>query len=256
MVACYVMNDYGCKSISDLTQNGHTGIVNAGTWVYDGFQCNAISQGIILNNTGNKIVNSEQGTIILYVRGLANIVSGTARNLFGKYGTGSLGDFAALLGSNNRLYFLLFDTSLHYVAIESTKIPNWQKGTQIVLQWDRNNIIANADKIVIAIDGKRQVADYQTRETAWSTINIGTSLALGNDYDNAAIYANASIQTCYIFNSVLNEKILLNFYQNRYDIFYSQEEIYNQLLINFSGLLPTLQNNIFGANAFPIGQGV
>ena len=253
LVACYVMNDYGCKSVSDLySLNNSLSLTNT-TWVQDGIEIKNNGEFGIFNNS-NQLINSTCGTILLYFKALTPFNEVVKRSYFGN-STSGIGQFIIYKNTGNELIFLFQDNiGVHWIKNNSSYFPSWTDGFQLGILWDKNTVIGGYN-LSFSVNGINIAPHQASSAYSWNTFTIYSNLGILNNIDGLT-NSNAICKYMYIFNTTLSENKQKLFFQNPFDIFYSQEEIYSSFLMNFAGFLPLSQNKIFGANAFPIGQGV
>lgn len=212
LLAAYNKQESGTSWL-DLTGNGNDVPLTNTTWEADGLQANANGEYGLIDNTGQGVVNSEEGTIIIKTKSLSAFNDNANRVLFGSRVDGNtLGDLFIMKFSSNQLFLLLYDNAVpaqgagnHYVSIGTAKVPNWLTGTQIAGLWKRSEAIFNSDNIVLNVDGAHVVPDASANETSWDSYSVVTSLGVLNNSDDTTMYANSIFEYMYIFNTVKTE---------------------------------------------------
>lgn len=257
LTACYIFNEYGCLVICDLTNNHNNALLTGiNMFTSSGVKATVSGQAAVLDNTDSKLLNVTAGTIVMYFKSFSSFSDNQFRMLFGIYGAGySAGDFIIYKYSNNRLYFFIQDSTYHYVRYDNTQFPNWEKGQQISILWDLNNIIFSGSNMAVNVDGNYITPDFTNNPAGWAG-PFAPNLAILNDYDNLTRVGNGMVGYMNIYNKALPQSALKELAENPYNIFLTNEEIYFMLLQNFNPGSIFDQQKFFGANAFPIGLGV
>jgi len=221
----------GASSIDLSGQGNDLSVVNA-TWEDAGLQFDANGEYAALDNSGQGVINSTAGTIVIKTKSLSAFTDGVGRWLFGSYAASTEGNFTILKQDNNYLYFLMEDSAgLHYVNLNSAGIPSWLTGTQLAFLWDRNNVIANSDKIVINVDGVHKVPSVASGETSWNSFTVLPSLYVGNNAADITNYANSVIERIDIFNRVLSVAELLGIKNNPESVYQGATKQYYQPIL-------------------------
>ena len=203
LVAAYKFNEGTGDSAKDELGGEPIALTNI-SYVGNGIEANANGEIGVFDNT-SQIINLRKGTLVLKYKSNTIFADGANRFIFGILGpSNDSGDFY-LFKNINDLYFLFHDgVGLHYIIIQSAKIPNWNNGTQIALQWDKDTIIANGDKMAFNIDGSYVVPDLSGNETSWVDNALSNNIGILNDYgdQNGDRFANGIIDYLYFFNNI------------------------------------------------------
>ena len=259
LTALFLFNENQGNSCRNLIEDENNISLSNTSWVDLGIESNSNGEIGTIDNT-NQIVNSDCGTIILKFKSNVSFNDGLNHFLFGQLGvSNNVGDFY-LFKNGVDLYFLLYDaTTFHYVILKTSKVPNWETGTQITLQWDRNQSIFNSDNMVFNIDGEYATPDLSGGETSWSTFTVNSSLSILNDLLNPTWFANGCIEYLNIYNKIVDVNILKDIYQDPYAMVYKPNYLSNFIGAYAPQLLPTTmdkRHKHFGANALPLGIGL
>jgi len=252
--AAYLFNDQGGK-VFDWTQNQNDlSVVNA-SWVANGLQFDANNEIATLDNTDQKVVHQDQGTILIYFKSYVTFSDGVLHMIFGNYGAAlNSGDFIIEKDTNNLLYFIMVDSINHIVAYPNNRFPDWQTGFLFGIHWDKNSTVYDGVNMGISVNGAYVTPSIKANATTWS-YTINSSLGILNDPDIQTRYANGMIEYMYIYNKNISLNNVKSICEDPYDMFYNPSNMFLSLLGSYKSALKT-KNIYYGANAFPIGRGL
>ncbi len=253
LVACYNMNDNG-NVCSDMLRNKHDIPLIGTSWETNGLQANANNEYGLLDNTGNNVINSNVGTIVMRFKSLSIFDDGAERFLIDNESLG-FRRFTLYKAAGNKLIFSVRDNvATHRVRLIAAQVPTWKTDVQIALIWRNDKVIWDAKGMVFNINGVHIVPFDSALAESWNTFTLIDTIVAMNS-TNFARSANGTMEYLRIYNKILSEETLKDIYENPYAMFYKPNMLCNLFGAFSSGIL-TKQNQIFGSNAFPIGQGV
>ena len=199
-------NQVSGASWLDLSGNGNNIPLTNTSWETGGLQANANGELGTIDNTSEMLFNSEAGTLTMQFESLSAFADNTIRVLFGKFNsTHVAGDIKLYKFSNNILYFGIYDSSLHYIALNADKLTNWETGVRVSVLWDRANNIHDSKKMAFNIDGTHITPDASSNADAWNSFTVTNTLAMLNDISNTNNDANGISNNAYVFNTVKTE---------------------------------------------------
>ena len=260
LVAAFLLNENTGNSCRDLLQDENDMSLTEDLFTYDGIEVNSINNYGLIANTGNEVVNSEAGTIIMSIKFNSIFNNGASNQLIG--GSGNIrttsGALLLLKNSDNTMYFFLRDSSNHYSTYKTGQFPNWMTGQQIAMQWDRANIISYGSNLSLNLDGVDLSPFNTVSATSWNSYTVDPLCVL-NDLVALNFQANAVLEYLYIYNKVLSSETIKSIYQDPYAMVYKPNYLSNFIGAYAPLPLPTTmdkRHKHFGANALPIGIGL
>lgn len=213
--AAYLFNERG-TSVFDYTRNRNSlDVVNA-TRVANSLQVDANGEYASLNNT-NQIINSDTCTIIMRFKSLSAFTDSNHRFMI--YASSTPNIYIAKLNSNVLKVNLSNGSTSRSVEIGSAKVPNWQVGTTIAVQWNKYASIYDSKNIALNIDGSYVVPDSSSNATALDSFTVPSNVILLN-HSLLTLFANGILEYLYIYNRILIASTLRGVHNDQYAMFY------------------------------------
>ena len=261
LVGGYLLNNMTGIVCHDYSKNGHDCNLSENLFNSQGVYSTSVNQEGIIQNTNNSLINSEEGTILIYLKSYTPFLGGKDHMVFG-FQAGSVGDFMILKNLQNRLYFIFQDdVGQHIIRIGA--ISTWETGTLLCVQWRRTSAIWNSDNMVFNINGDYVSPAAVSGETSWNLFNVNQSMYILNNKTNIfgaqKPYFDGEFHYFYIYNKVLSLETIKSIYQDPYAMVYKPNYLSNFIGAYAPQLLPTTmdkRHKHFGANALPIGIGL
>jgi len=216
LVASYLFHEKTGKLVANYCRNETDSLY--AEWTPYGAKADSNAKYGVIDNTGEKLINSAKGTIVCGMRSQSAFDEGVLRKYFGNSTSGA-GLFRIYKNTGNTLIFMLEDSvGVHWIKNISSSFPNWTTGNQVSFLWNRTQVIKSIYNMVISVDGVHETPNSHYLATGWNAFTVYDTMYQFNDQDLDA-HSNSELKYQYIYSKDLSERVLKSIKESPYEMF-------------------------------------
>jgi len=223
LVASYLFNGQGSK-VFDYTCNQNDLSITGASYVADGVQFDANGEYALLDNT-NQVVNSDRGTILMYIKSYESFTDGILHFLFRCFSPGL--DILLAKKADSTLQFYFYNgLTVRYIKIAEPE--GWESGVLIGAHWDKDNKVFDGIRnFAISVNGEFKTITSASNSNALDSFTVPDMYLFNHSDENLPF--DGVCKFAYLYNCNIPLETVKSIHKDPYSMY----NVYSNVMFSF-----------------------